>query len=173
MSGDRPQSEPAVRQALELVQFAEAALAAGSLEELSDRTLPSVLRMVGSSGAFLSVIDSRLSQRRFLALNLPAEAASDVETQCAQQFSRISEQSGLGPVPLTPSGERKADREPLVYPLRHGATCVGLLGLVERADSAPTRPDWWPRALGMLAAAVNRLIRRSQSERQLAHLNAY
>ena len=173
MSGDKPQPDLSTRQAIELIHLAEAALAAGSLEELADRTLPSLLRMVGASGAFLSVIDSRLSQRRFLAHNLPAEAASDVETRCARQFSRVSGQSGSDPVPLASSEERKPGLEAMVYPLRDGESCVGLLGLVERAHSVPTRPDWWPRALGMLAAAVDRLIHRSQSERQLAHLNAY
>jgi GAF domain-containing protein len=173
MSGHKPQPQPTGGRALELVDLAETALTAQSLEELADRTLPGVLGMARAGGGFLSVIDSRLSQRRFLSHKLPAGAASHLETRCAQQFSRVSGQSGVGPVPLADPEQRKPDADVLVCPLRHGKTCVGLLGLVGQAESAPAGSDWWPRVVGLLAAAVDRLVDRVQSERQLAHLNAY
>jgi GAF domain-containing protein len=173
MSGDKPQPEASASPALDLVHLAEAALGARSLEELGDRTLPNLQQIAGASGAFLALVDSRLSERRFLAHQLAPDAASDVEARCARQFGRVLEQTRLGPVPLAASDEQRPGVEAVVYPLRKVETCVGLAGLVAQPDVAPAEPDWWPRALGILAAAADRLIDRVQAERQLAHLNAY
>jgi len=48
-----------------------------------------------------------------------------------------------------------------------------LLGLVAHEDPASTRSDLWPRTLRTVTTAVDRLMERARSERQLAHLNAY
>jgi GAF domain-containing protein len=173
MSGDTPRPQPPTGQALELVELAEAVLAAGSLDELADRTLPSVVRMAGCSGAFLAVIDPRLTQRHFLTHQLPADAASDAEAWCVEQFGQVAEPGRRGPEPWTASDQGKPALTGGVYPLRNGEACVGLLGVAGPADGPTTPSDGWSRALGMLAAAVDRLIHRVQSERQLAHLNAY
>jgi len=173
MSVENRLPEPSAEAALRLVDLTESAINARSLEDLAEGLLPGVAVLTSASGAFLFVIDSRLPQRRFLPHRLPAAAASEIERLCAEQFGRISGQDGFDPVSLAANATRRPDAGILLYPLREGETRLGLLGLVAHEDPASTRSDLWPRTLRMVTTAVDRLVERAQSERQLAHLNAY
>ena len=168
-----PESQPSSELVLQLVELSETALAARSLEEFSDKVLQSIVKTTGASSALLYVVDSRFLGPRFFQQGFPGEAASKLESICAEQFQRFSGQTGLKSVSVPVPGNLEKAAKIVLYPLSNEKTCMGLVGLMSQDDITVTLAGLWDRFLSLISRAINVLAERIKSERELAHLNAY
>jgi len=172
MSGVDPRPQPSAEEALRLVELTETALTAQSIEDFTTRVLPTVARITQSDSAVLYIADSRLPAPCFFAHGFEPDAASEIESQCAEHFGRLSSQAQLRSVSVAASPAWKTAGDlMLLYPLRTEGRCVGLAGLTAREDTAS--PELPQGLLALLANAISATADRLRAQRQLAHLNTY
>lgn len=145
----------AVEMPPQLVEMVEAALTARTLETLLEQALPGVARMVEVPTTVLYVTDSRLPAAHFAHQGLRAEAVSEVETLCEQLSGQVARQQAAGLA---------------WYSLQSRQGPIGLIGLGLDEGAAPKTLD---TLLSLLAAGIDRVVERMESERRLAHLNTY
>jgi GAF domain-containing protein len=165
MSAAESRRQISTEGALQLMELAETALVLRSLEELEERVLPSIAGITGARSVSLYIVDPRMTAPYFFQQEVQPEMASTMENLYAEQFDRISSQTDLQPVSVS------ADLT--VYPLRAKDRCIGLIGLTAPDDTSPISPDLLERLFRLLATTISRLAERTQSEKQLAHLNTY
>ena len=171
MSGTDPRPQPSAEEALRLVELAEMALTAQSIEDFAARVLPTVASMTQSSSAVLYIVDSRLPAPRFFGHGFESDAASEIESQCAEQFGRFSSQTDFRSVSVSACPAWKMAADLVLYPLRTEGACVGLIGLTPHED-APS-PDLLQGLFRLLANAISAAADRVRLQRQLSHLNTY
>jgi GAF domain-containing protein len=165
--------QPSAEGALRLVELAEEALGARSVDEFAQGVLPAVAGMMRSSSALIYIADSRLIAPRFFPHGFQPGAAAEIAHVCAEQFSQLSSQANpqAVSVPASPASRTAADLT--LCPLRTKGRCVGLLGLTVPEDAPPTLPGLSESLLRLLADGIGRLVEQAGTERQLSHLNAY
>jgi GAF domain-containing protein len=137
------------------VKVIEAALTARTLDAVSQSILPDIARMTQVPAAVLYVADSRLHASYFAHQGLEAEAVPEIEAQCEQLSGQTSRQQVAGLV---------------WYPLQSQESPIGLMGLALEDGADPPALD---SLLPLLAAGIDRVVERVESERRLAHLNTY
>lgn len=167
------QSSHLVDEAWQLVDLANVALTAQTLEGAAEILLPSLTRITKSNSACLYIPDAGLSGPRFFQSGFVSAAAAEVERVCVEQFDRISGQSDLGwfTVPISASPNTETDL--ILYPLRTGEDCLGLLGVIAGEGQATPSLEVLKRLPSMLANVLGCLLERAAFERQLSHLNTY
>jgi GAF domain-containing protein len=160
-------------QAWQLMELAEKAVMAQSLQDLAERVLPSVAEMTQSRLAFLYIADAQLPAPRFFQNGGQPEAAAQIEKLCAEHFDPVAAQAG--PVSISAPATWQTDTQPglVLYSLRSHETCVGLIGLAQPVGVTPALPGLLERLDGLLAHTIDRLVERARAERQLAFLNTY
>ncbi len=173
MSAAESQYRPWGSDGAALAELAEAALAAGGLDELARRALPLVAGTARSSSAFLYVADPRLPGPRFFQHGLPPDAEEEVEALCAERFDRLSSSAGPQPLSLPALARAGGGESFTLYALRAGDRRVGLTGLAASEGATASSPEVPDGCLRLLAHAVASLVGRAESERQLWHLTTY
>jgi hypothetical protein len=159
-----------VEDALRLVELAEEALRAQSLEGFVEGVLPAVAGIMQSRSALLYVSDSRLAAPRFFQVGLGPEVVSGLESLCGEQFDRVSSRPCLQPITVHAS---PLDARLNLYPLQTKEACIGLIGLLAPEPATPPLPDHKHGLFSLLASAIDHLAESVRMERQIAHLNTY
>jgi GAF domain-containing protein len=164
--------EPAssAEDALRLVDLAEEALTAQSLEEFAESVLPIVAGLMQSRSALLYVGDSRLAAPQFFQHGLGPQVTSEMESLCGAQFDHVSSRAGLQPVAVYAP---PLDASLVLYPLQAKEECIGLIGLLTPEPAPALSPHHGQKLMALLANAINRLAESVKMERQVAHLNTY
>jgi len=167
------QRKISIPQACQLLNLSEMALKAENLDQFAAIALPSIAGLMQSPSALLYVYDPHLAAPGFFRHGTWPQAASEVERWCAVHFERISRQSDLQPVlrPAPPKGG--VSSELVLYPLRVKEGYRGLLGLATGDGTGPFPPEMLEKLLQLIAVAIQQLVERTRTRRQLAHLNAY
>jgi GAF domain-containing protein len=172
--GTEPSPSFSAKEALSLVELADAASRAQNLDDLGNLVLPPMAELMCSSSVLLYVADSRLSPPEFLPYGIPPRAASEIEHLCSNQFEQIASGNDLGPTTTVPTHLNSESAVNLVlHPLQTDCGCCGLLGLVTPEKAISLSPKVLERLLSLLSNTIDRLVARAESDRQLAHLNTY
>jgi GAF domain-containing protein len=153
-----------------LVELAEEALKAQSLDGFVEGVLPAVAGMMGARAALLYVNDPRLAAPRTFRCGLDPEFAPEMERLCGEQFDAVSGRPGVLPVNVRAA---LLDADLTLYPLRAKEGTIGLIGLLAPEPGHAAGPDHRRRLFSLLANAIERLAESVRIERQVAHLNTY
>jgi len=159
--------------ALHLLELAETAVSAGSLDELENTVLPGIVRATDSCSALMYINDARLIVPRSFRYELNCPAGTDLEKLLSEQFESISRKTGYQAVPLSLSATSERGTGVILYPLQDKQNCIGLIGLVPDNNAAPAQSHIWEKVLHLITGAVNRLLDREKTERQITYLNTY
>ena len=157
--------------AARLVELTDAFASAQSLDELGHRVLPQLAGVTSTEAAFLLIRDPRLTASCFLSHGLSSSIADEVERVCAREVEGLPE-DGASVVDLETATEA-ASLSLVLYRLRERDLSLGLVGFAGSGGPDPNPRDLWGRLLGLTTHAVDRLVERQKSERQLAQLNTY
>jgi GAF domain-containing protein len=166
-------TEPAVQNAWQLFEVVGAALTAGTAEEYMVLALPAIAEATSSSTAFLYAMDPRLSDPLFLHHGLGAEHTSACRRLSTDLFAQMARQIDCQPFFVSTLAAPAVPEDLALYPVRSEQGCSSLLGLAGRESTEPPRGEFMEALLRSMANATDRLLERTDAERQLTHLNTY
>jgi GAF domain-containing protein len=173
MENTDPRPELSTEGAPQLLDLMDAGLKSASLDQFAAAVLPAIAALMGSPEAFLYISDPRFSPPALFQHPARCPASFEAERWCADLFERVPELPGSQPFRLPASSAWEASAELVVYPLRAGQGCSGLLGFVSADGTAPFPPALMERLLRTIAVLIEQLGERLTTGLQLAHLNSY
>ena len=171
MSAAKSQPHLSDEETVGLIELIETALTASDIEELAERILTVIAGMMHSNSVLLYITDPWLPEPYFLNTGFKPEAVSGIEVLCAEKSKLISNQADFKPITVSSSPDLNIDDNLILYPLRAGEICPGLLGLtpVPYRGSA----DFTDRLLRFLAYSIRRYTEFAKTSVQLSYLNNY
>lgn len=173
MIADEPQSRPGVGEILQLMELFKTALSTRDIEEFGELVVPRLVEIMQLSSALLYVADPRLPAPHFSQHGLHLETMSEIESLCAEKLDQITSQLDIQPFSASVSPIGKTAAGLVLYPLRAKERYIGLIGFALDDDPKQTWLDVLARLPDLFANAINDLLERSESTRQLLHLNTY
>ena len=150
-------------EALALLELADKAVSARSLEDLADLALPVLARLTGATGSLLYLKDPRLLHPSFFRHGVQSDVAPAVEQLCAEQVDQLSGRTEMQVASMTP-GIRLA-----LFPLRSHHEPMGLLGLALPGEATALMA----KILPLFRHALDNLLDRLDLEKRNRHLNTY
>ena len=149
-----------------LINLAEKAVLMDNLKELAQQVFPEITKISRATAGVLYVDDNRLLKPQLYPYGIAEGMVALVEqyTWFTSQESRF---------PLIISADFLEGERVHLYPLWSAKELFGMVGLAAQKEYISGRKQLWVRFLDLFGGAVSRLIDRQQTERQLAHLNAY
>lgn len=173
MNANKPQPQAGVEEILQLIELFETALSTHTLEEFGSLVVPRLVKMMHLPSALLYVVDPRLPAPHFSQQGFPLETLSEIERLCAEKLEQVASQPTIKSLSVSVPSIKEAVPRLVLYSLCANDSCVGLIGFALDEDLQKI----WLNVLGklpnLLANAINDLLERSQSARQLLHLNTY
>jgi GAF domain-containing protein len=178
-------------EASKLLELAEEALTARSLEEFAELTLPNIAGLAGSRSALLYLADPRVPQPRFFQFGYEAGTALKLENICAKVDRELGgarsvegrqsgytsgiEVSDAADSPITHDAPPDADAgsDFLLYTLGRRKAWSALLGIAPAGTPSSRPATLNDRVLDLLASAIERLLERARLQRQLVQLSTY
>lgn len=155
----------------QIITLTEIALTSLTLTDLTERALSWLTARTQSPQALIWIADPCLSAPALFLHGFSPATVPELEKTWDEQVVAMISQGDPAPTQLStsPTGAAKPEQLELrLYPLQYQETRVGLLGL------APCDlPGEWEHLTGLIAMAIDRLIEKARSERQLKHLNTY
>ncbi|MGA3116248.1 MAG: GAF domain-containing protein [Syntrophobacteraceae bacterium] len=149
-----------------LLDIVEKALTSESIEQLSEKVLPSIASALNAESMFLYCTASLPGGPILFPYGIPPESVSRMEEQCELISARPPE----GPAGL--DVENSVDKF-TVYPLRDKTGCAGLLGLTQSHNGRAVLPAVWEKILILLTCRLRQLGEWNKTLRQLEYLNTY
>ncbi len=160
-------------EALRLLNLTERVITARSIEELAERVLSGIAGMTESGSVLLYIVHPRLPVPHFAQQGFQAEAASEVESLCAERYDRVCGRPTGQRVSVPAVPGEKAAVELVLHPLRADEKCVGLIGLTADEGVARISPAVLTRLLRLFASAIVRLVEHIESRKRILYLNTY
>jgi GAF domain-containing protein len=173
MIADEPQSQPGVGEILQLIELFKTALSSQDIEEFGEFVVPRLAGMMQVSSALLYVADPRLPVPRFSQHGLQLGTISEIEGLCAETIAQIARQPNVQPLSVSVPPANGAATTLALYPLCAKERRIGLVGFALDDDPTETWLDVLEKLADLFANAINDILERSESIKQLSHLNTY
>jgi PAS domain S-box-containing protein len=170
MSDRASQDQISAEEAAHLLELTEIAVQAENLEELAQRALPQLMRMVGATGAILCLEEPKPPFHSLFQEGIQSDTLPLIRRICTEQFQQIPIQDGsvLKIVPLSPQEGARL----VLFSLNRTRKKLGFFGLVLAPEKLP-RQILLRKITGLLAYAADQFLDRLAYDKKIAHLNTY
>ena len=171
MSAKEYQQNLSEKDILELMDMIETTLIARGIDDLSERIVSGIARITQSSSALIYIFNSQISGSHFLQHGFQSETIPVMKKICKERFDVILSRTDLQSITVPLPSEWNMDYDLILYPLRTGETCLGMIGLTSDMETASSA--LLEKILHLFAITIHRFSERMKIERQLSHLNQY
>jgi putative methionine-R-sulfoxide reductase with GAF domain len=174
MIADEPKPQPGVEEMLQLMDLLKTALLTQDLEKFAELVVARLVGMMQLPSALLYVSDPRLPAPGFYQYGLQLDTMSEIKNLCVETLDQIPSQPDIQQlfVSIPALGEKTSGIR--LYPLYTKDGCIGLIGFTLDED---LKQGWLLDVLkslsALFASAINDLLERLETKRQLNYLNTY
>ena len=171
MSDRESREHISAEEAAHLLELTEKAVQAEDLEGLAQRTLPGLMRVVGTTGALLCLEEPRPPFHSLFQEGIQSNTLPVIKRICTEQFQQVPNQDDSLPIIVSLSPQ-EATRL-FLFSLRRKTKKLGFLGLVLPEPEKPPRKILMRKITGLLAYFIGQFLDQLAYDKKIVHLNTY